>query len=402
MAKRDADDILREQGPDALRDLIDRKVAANEVRRRARAAANGADPAAPLAFLDLAALDGRPVPSRSWMVQDRIPGRTVTLLTGDGGVGKSMVAKQLAVATVLGRDWLGSMPEPGPVIFLTAEDDEIELHIRLAAIVESHAIRFRDLAGLHLLSLAGKDAALAIADRRNVMQPTPLFQRLVRSTLEVRPRLIVIDTVADSFLGDENNRSQVRQYIAMLRGIAVQAPCAVLLLAHPSLTGINTGSGMSGSTAWSNSVRSRMYLKPAGKDDDSDPDLRELQLMKANYAKTGERIKLRWLNGLFVLEGGPGGLEKMAADRRVDDVFMALLHKTTGQGFAVSPHPSSTYAPAQFIQHPEAAGIPKRQFEAAMHRLLDAGRVRVVSSGAPSRLRSRLVPVAIQPGLPLA
>jgi hypothetical protein len=34
----------------------------------------------------------------------------------------------------------------------------------------------------------------------------------------------------------------------------------VLLTGHPSLTGINTGTGTSGSTAWNASVRSRLYF----------------------------------------------------------------------------------------------------------------------------------------------
>ena len=35
------------------------------------------------------------------------------------------------VAHVTGKDWLGSLPEPGPALYLGAEDDEKEIHIRL-------------------------------------------------------------------------------------------------------------------------------------------------------------------------------------------------------------------------------------------------------------------------------
>ena len=31
-------------------------------------------------------------------------------------------------------DWFGTLPEPGPVLYLNAEDDERELHFRLDAI----------------------------------------------------------------------------------------------------------------------------------------------------------------------------------------------------------------------------------------------------------------------------
>ena len=60
----------------------------------------------PLPFIDIAAWDGATVPEREWVVQDRVPLGNVTLLSGEGGVGKSIVSLHLAVATVLGRDWL--------------------------------------------------------------------------------------------------------------------------------------------------------------------------------------------------------------------------------------------------------------------------------------------------------
>jgi RecA-family ATPase len=76
--------------------------------------------------------DGLPVPPRRWLVRDWVPMGTVTLLSGDGGVGKSLLALQLATATAAGRAWLGRrLDEHGPALFLTAEDDEAELHRRL-------------------------------------------------------------------------------------------------------------------------------------------------------------------------------------------------------------------------------------------------------------------------------
>ena len=58
---------------------------------------------------------------------------------------------------------------------------------------------------------------------------------------------------------------------------------AVIILAHPSVDGIKTGRGYSGSTHWNNAVRSRLYFTtgPQTKDEEagppSDPDTRLLE-----------------------------------------------------------------------------------------------------------------------------
>jgi RecA-family ATPase len=84
-----------------------------------------------------------------------------------------------------------------------------------------------------------------------------------------------------------------------------------------SLTGISSGTGLSGSTAWNASVRSRLYFKRATteKDEEPDPDLRVLEVMKANYGPVGETVTVRWKSGLFLPVGGISTLEKLAAEQ---------------------------------------------------------------------------------------
>jgi RecA-family ATPase len=46
---------------------------------------------------------GIEIPERQWIVPDYTPAGSVTLLSGDGGQGKSLIALQLAVSRALGR-----------------------------------------------------------------------------------------------------------------------------------------------------------------------------------------------------------------------------------------------------------------------------------------------------------
>jgi AAA domain len=256
----------------------------------------------PVPLLRVSDWEGVPVPKREWTVPDRIPVRNVALLSGEGAVGKDILTLQLAVAHVLARDWFGTMPTPGPVLYLNCEDEPDELHRRLDVIRTSRAVRLADLNDLHLWSLVGQDAVLAAPDRRGtLMQRTARFRELRERVLDIRPVLVVASSLADVFAGNENDRSQTRQFVTIMRGLGMEANCAALLIAHPSLSGIATDSGLSGSTAWHNSIRARGLLKTATvktatADDDSepDPDLRVLEWRKNSYGPLAEQTQLRW------------------------------------------------------------------------------------------------------------
>jgi 5S rRNA maturation endonuclease (ribonuclease M5) len=211
----------------------------------------------PLPFLDMTTWDAEPAPPRLWSVRDRIPLRQPALLSGEGAIGKTLLSLQLSAAHVLGRDWIGMLPEPGPAIYLGAEDEADEIHRRVGDIAFHYRASFADLiaGGLHLLSFAGQDAILGAANRAGIIEATPLFHRIHKAVCSIKPQTLAIDTSADVYAGNENDRAQVRQFVGLLRRLAIDGNCSVLLLSHPSLTGINTGTGLSGSTGWHNSVR---------------------------------------------------------------------------------------------------------------------------------------------------
>ena len=344
----------------------------------------------PLVFIDFTAWQNQPVPERSWVVRDRIPLNNVTLFSGEGAVGKTIVSLQLAVATVLGRDWLKALPEPGPIIAVCCEDDTDELHRRLDAILRHYQASFTDLADLHLISLAGDDALLATPRRDGLLQPTGLFKQLGEAARDLKPKLILIDNSADVFGGNENDRAQVRQFIGMLRGLAMVSNAGAMLTSHPSLTGITTGTGLSGSTAWNASVRSRLYLKRAttAKDEEPDPNVRVLEVMKNNYGPVGETITLHWKDGLFLPTPAPESLEKLAREQKVDGLFLVLLDRWKEQGRNVSDKPkANTYAPGRFAEEPEAKAdhVSKRELTEAIERLFRASKIRSEPYGPPSR-----------------
>ena len=152
------------------------------------------------------------------------------------------------------------------------EDDEDEFQRRTLAILAHRGGSIADIErNLHLVSLVDTpDRLLAIGADHNVLKPTPLYKELKERVCDVKPGLLVIDNAADVYGGDEINRTQVNHFVAMLRALARDADTAVLLNAHPSLQGIASGRGTSGSTQWHNSVRQRMYMRTATKEEGAD------------------------------------------------------------------------------------------------------------------------------------
>ncbi len=336
-------------------------------------------------FYSAAELGGRHVPPREWLVDDLVPQKTVTLMSGDGGTGKSLLALQLAIAAVTGTAWLGRPVQAGRVIYFTAEDDEDELHRRIDDILCAGGLSYDQLAGLTLRSLAGEDALLAVETQTALIQST-LFDELETQAESDGPVLIVIDTLANVYPSNENDRAKVRQFVGILLSLALKRRCAVMLLSHPSLSGMLSGSGMSGNTAWSNSVRSRLYLKRVVADgEEHDPDKRVLATKKANYGPPGGEIAMTWRDGVFVAEGTPDGLDRMAVGAKAERVFLELLDKHTAQGRRVNANGGSLYAPKVFAESAESEGITKRAFKAAMDGLFHAETIKMVKTGPVSR-----------------
>jgi RecA-family ATPase len=145
-----------------------------------------------------------------------------------------------------------------------------------------------------------------------------------------------------------------------------------MLIQHPSVSGLNDGTGRSGSTGWNNSGRWRCNFT---KIKDSD-DLRQLEIVKNNYGPTGEKISLRWERGVFVPENAAAASPyRAAAESKVDDLFLQLLDKAIAQGRAVRPNPGAGYAPSTFADDPDAGGIKSKAFASSMDRLFKSQKI---------------------------
>jgi RecA-family ATPase len=244
-----------------------------------------------------------------------------------------------------------------------------------------------------MMSFAGQDAVLAAPNRAGKIEPTVLFKRLHQAAGDIKPKMIGIASSANVYAGSEIDRAQVQQFLSLMTKLAIAANGAVVLITHPSLTGINTETGLSGSTAWHNSVRARGYMKSIAPEEGQQPDtdLREISFKKNNYGPVSTNIVLRYQNGLFLPVPGMSSLGQAAREAKVDDVFLKVLQHLSQQGQDLGPNrTASNYAPSIIVKHPDARGSRKKELEAAQQRLLDNNKIHIVTVGPESKRRKYL------------
>lgn len=219
------DDICDWNGsPDDLVRLIERAVSGSTKTN------------ALLPSLDLAALALTKASPVVFAIERVAPMGEVTLFTGPGGGGKSLLAHQLCTvgAAALGA-CLGLAVTPGPTIYVTCEDAAEHLHFRQERLCEALGVPMASLAGqLHIISLRGElDNELEGVNDKGNYSPSPTYYRLAATIRATGAKLVALDNVAHLFSGNENDRHDVTRFVNLLNRLARDTGAAILLVGHP-------------------------------------------------------------------------------------------------------------------------------------------------------------------------
>lgn len=324
--------------------------------------------------LNLRELADKTAPERLWMVENLLPVRKATLLTGDGGVGKSLSAQLQCTCVALGLPFLGVPTRRAPAAYMTWEDDADELWRRQEAINRALGIRMSDLPGrLELLSFTEEASPFVVQRAETGIIPTELGSCIVEWLDQRAVAFACFDNASQIANIDHNAIEEVAPFAHWLNALAHKLNGSVLLLHHPN----KSGADWLGSVAYTNQFRSRLLLTAPS---DDDPNLRELTNPKANYAARGTRVSFRWHDGAFVLESelpqdAREEIDKNIAASAANAAFLACLAVREGE---VGPSPSANYAPTIFEKMPEAKGLKKEALTAALNRLRTNGTIEVV------------------------
>ena len=215
------------------------------------------------------------IPARywqGWLVENWLPRNCVAMLTGDGGVGKSRLALQLAWALSGDGQWLGEaglMPPngadygmgferlgPSNIVYATWEDSPEQIRGRLYWLEQTGKVGNGQ--NFKIADMRARGHLWAVTQHNAVPGLTPSGEALRTAAEQNSARLLVIDTLGVANGASEIDRAQVGAFFADWAAWADENDCTVLLIAHPPKT---PGVAYSGSTGMLGGVRAMWNIE---------------------------------------------------------------------------------------------------------------------------------------------
>jgi hypothetical protein len=170
--------------------------------------------------------------SISWLWPERLPLGKLAILSGDPGLGKSMITTDIAARLSSGRGWPDGTPgaDPGGTVFLSAEDDAADtLRPRFdrAGGDPRNVTLLTAVVSTDSETGATRQATFSLDDHLSMLDEA------IRST-RAACRLVVIDPIT-AYLGgrvDSHRTSDVRGLLAPLAELAAEHAVAILCVSH--------------------------------------------------------------------------------------------------------------------------------------------------------------------------
>jgi RecA-family ATPase len=252
-------------------------------------------------FLDILT---NPQPPTEFFVDQIMPESVVTLLGAHGGVGKTTLSLYLAICIAAGKPFLGLKTKQAKTLFYSAEDDSDQLRRQMERAVRRLSIDPAELnKHLTIIDRSHEDSALWIEKSVGGVKmgvPHQNYYTLKETIEEEKSVVVIIDNASDIYAADEIKRDQVRGCIRALANLIQPQKGAILLDAHVNKETAKAKEGKSvegysGSTAWHNSVRSRLFMRESEEFEDE----LILEHQKSNRGKKANPMRLKWHDGVI-------------------------------------------------------------------------------------------------------
>lgn len=341
-------------------------------------------------FLDWRELAKREPPARVWALAWWIAFRVPTLLVGAGGAGKTLLLLQIGACLALAHRFIDEIPQALRVLLWCCEDDHDELWRRMSTIARWLGVDLEAFADRFIIvPRLGMDNTLFTSEFGRPIF-TAAFEDLRAQAADHGAQVILLDNSAQLYGGDENSRHDVTTFLNGLMGAHRER--AVILAAHPSR---QSGSEFSGSSAWENAVRTRLYLgrtlpdQQRNEDEDSDDAVRYLSRRKSNYSPRDWR-RVTFKDGVLVpdeIEAG-GGLMNSLRKQKAERVVIEAARRLQQMGTRMTDGSTSPqFLPKLIVEHKLSEGCTKRELADAMRQAMLDGKL---TRGVVGKYQNRL------------
>lgn len=159
-----------------------------------------------------------------WLFGGVIPTGSTGILAGDPKCGKSTLITQMALCLAAGRDpfYDCRVSRPGKVLYIAAEGARAAYQNRVKTAAESLGIR-----------LVGPEADRWWIQKKHVNDYMLGSRGLRRMIYEMKPDLVVLDTIGYFHKGNENDATDIKRHIMHpARALTAEFGCSILFVHH--------------------------------------------------------------------------------------------------------------------------------------------------------------------------
>lgn len=173
----------------------------------------------------------------SWVIRDYLPLESTCCLYGESGAGKSFLMLDMALHIAMGKEWQGHKTKRGGVFYVAGEG-VTGITARCQAWALHHGV------GLDSALFFCSDGAL----KPQIDTDSSRLMLDVKAWIEstgAKPMMIVFDTLARCFVGNENDADATGNYIDAVDSLKQHFQCCVVSVHHSGKDPIKGGRGSS-------------------------------------------------------------------------------------------------------------------------------------------------------------
>ena len=219
-----------------------------------------------------------------WLVKGLVPADAMGMLFGASGAFKSFIALDFGLHVSHGLNWCNRKTTQGSVVYVAAEGGA-GVYRRIKAWHEKRGLEIADNFSICITPLL-----------LTVEEEVDRLTNAIRA-LPAPPSLVVIDTLSQTFSGDENSSTDIAEYIrSMNTKLRAEYGCSVFILHH-------TGHSASERPRGSSAITANLDFLLGCYRPDKDSLSAQLEVFKQ---KDGDKLDTQW----FTLESKEIGVDE--------------------------------------------------------------------------------------------